>query len=76
MDRIDCGRYVRMGLIAGLVAWFIFIATLAYAAFFVPDAPAQGNQLFAPRWYSGGRFYCRLVAGDRRPGFLRARLYP
>ena len=49
MDRIECGRYVRLGLIAGLVAWFIFIATLAYAAMFVPDVPAQGGQLFSPR---------------------------
>ena len=44
MDRIECGRYVRLGLIAGLVAWFIFIATLAYASMFVPDVPAQGGQ--------------------------------
>ena len=49
MNKIDCGRYVRLGLIAGLVAWFIFIATLAYAAMFVPDAPTQGGQLFSPR---------------------------
>ena len=37
------------GLTAGLVAWTIFIATLTYAAFFVPDAPAQSGQLFTQR---------------------------
>jgi hypothetical protein len=49
MNKIDCGRYVRMGLIGGLVAWFIFIATLAYAALFIPEMPVQGNQVFTPR---------------------------
>ena len=49
MSKIDCGRYVRLGLIAGCVAWAIFIATLIYAAIFVPDVPAQGNHLFTPR---------------------------
>lgn len=49
MSKIDCGRYVRLGLIAGGVAWAIFIATLIYAAMFIPDVPAQGNQLFTPR---------------------------
>lgn len=49
MKNFDCGRYVIWGLIAGLVAWTIFIATLIYAAFFVPDAPAHLNQLFTQR---------------------------
>jgi hypothetical protein len=49
MKKFDCGEYVRWGLFAGLVAWFIFIATLVYAAMFIPDLPMQPNQLFTPR---------------------------
>jgi hypothetical protein len=49
MTRIDCGRYVTWGLIAGLVAWAIFAATLVYATLFVPDLPAHPNQLFTQR---------------------------
>jgi hypothetical protein len=49
MKKFDCGRYVRWGLVAGLVAWAIFIATLVYAALFVPDLPARPNQLFTQR---------------------------
>jgi hypothetical protein len=49
MNKFECGRYVRLGLIAGLVAWFIFIATLAYAAWFIPDTPALPRQAFTPR---------------------------
>ena len=49
MGTVECGRYVRLGLIGGGVAWFIFIATLAYAALFVPDVPAAPNQLFTAR---------------------------
>ncbi len=49
MNNFDCGRYVMWGLVAGLVAWAIFIATLVYAAFFVDNVPAQANQLFTPR---------------------------
>ena len=49
MDKIECGRYVSWGLGVGLVAWFIFIATLAYAAWFIPEMPALPNQAFTPR---------------------------
>ena len=49
LKNFDCGRYVAWGLLAGLIAWTIFIATLIYAAFFVPDAPAQIGQLFTQR---------------------------
>jgi hypothetical protein len=49
MKNFDCGHYVTWGLIAGLVAWAIFTATLAYAAIFVPDLPAHPNQLFTQR---------------------------
>ena len=49
MKDFDCGRYVAWGLLAGLVAWAIFAATLAYAAMFVPDIPAHPNQLFTQR---------------------------
>lgn len=49
MKITECGRYVTWGLCAGLAAWAIFIATLVYAAFFVPDMPAQPNQLFTQR---------------------------
>jgi hypothetical protein len=49
MKNFDCGRYVTYGLIAGLVAWAIFIATLIYAALFVPDVAVQPNQLFTQR---------------------------
>jgi hypothetical protein len=45
----ECGRYVRRGFFAGLVAWAIFIATLVYAGLFVPDVPAQPFQLFTQR---------------------------
>ena len=38
MKNLNCGQYVSWGLIAGLVAWGILIATLIYAAFFVPIA--------------------------------------
>jgi len=44
-----CGRYVTWGFIAGVVAWTVFIATLVYAAMFVPDVPASPNQLFTQR---------------------------
>ena len=49
MKNFDCGSYVIWGLGAGLVAWTIFIATLIYAAFLVPDVPAQINQLYTQR---------------------------
>ena len=49
MKNFDCGRFVVWGLWAGLAAWFIFIATLVYAALFVPDVPALPNQLFTQR---------------------------
>jgi hypothetical protein len=49
MQKFDCGKYVTWGFVAGLVAWAIFIATLAYAAYFVPDVAAQTNQLFTQR---------------------------
>ena len=49
MKSSDCGRYVVWGLIAGLVAWAVFIATLIYAAWFVADVPAHANQLFTQR---------------------------
>jgi hypothetical protein len=49
MNNFNCGRYVTWGLVAGLVAWGIFIATLIYAALFVANAPAQSGQLFTPR---------------------------
>src|SRR5258707_4482628 len=49
MKSFDCGQYVIWGLIAALVAWTIFVATLIYAALFVPDVPAQANQLFTQR---------------------------
>jgi hypothetical protein len=44
-----CGKYVTWGLIAGLAGWAIFIATLTYAAFFVPDVASSANQLFTQR---------------------------
>jgi hypothetical protein len=56
----ECGRYVKWGLAAGLVAWTIFIATLIYAALFVPDVPAQANQLFTQR---GGMQAGGFIAG-------------
>jgi len=49
MKSFDCGQFVTWGLIAGLVAWIIFIATLVYAAFFVPDAPAHAGQMYTQR---------------------------
>lgn len=49
MKNFDCGRYVTWGLIAGLVAWAIFIATLIYAALYVPDVATRPNQLFTQR---------------------------
>ena len=49
MKNFDCGNYVTWGLVAGLVAWVVFIATLIYAAFVVPDVPAHANQLFTQR---------------------------
>ena len=49
MKSFDCGQYVVWGLLAGLLAWTIFIATLIYAAVFVPDVAAQANQLFTQR---------------------------
>jgi hypothetical protein len=49
MKSLNCGQYVSWGLVAGLVAWAIFIATLMYAAFFVPDLPAHPNQLYTQR---------------------------
>jgi hypothetical protein len=49
MKSFDCGRYVTWGLIAGLVAWAIFIATLIYASIYVPDVPTYHNQLFTQR---------------------------
>ena len=45
----DCDRYVIWGLVAGLVAWAVFAATLVYAAMYVPDAPANAGQLFTQR---------------------------
>ena len=60
MKNFDCGRYVIWGLIAGLVAWAVFVATLIYAALYVPDTPAHANQLFTQRsgFQAGG-----LIAG-------------
>ena len=49
MKNQECGRYVTWGLIAGLVAWGIFLATLTYASLFVPDVPAHPGQLFTQR---------------------------
>lgn len=45
----ECGRLVAWGMTAGLIAWGLFLATLLYAAFFVPDVPAQAGQLFTQR---------------------------
>ena len=45
----DCNRYVVWGLIAGLIAWAVFLATLIYAGMYVPDAPASPGQLFTQR---------------------------
>ena len=49
MKKFDCGRYVTWGLIAGVVAWAIFTATLIYATLFVPDLAAHPHQLFTQR---------------------------
>ena len=49
MKNFDCGVYVTYGLIAGGIAWVVFIATLIYAAIFVPDLPANAGQLFTQR---------------------------
>lgn len=49
MKIFECGRYVTWGLVAGLVAWVIFIATLVYAAWYVPDVPAHASQLYTQR---------------------------
>lgn len=49
MKNFDCGRYVTWGLVAGLVAWAIFIATLIYASFNIPDVPTHPGQLFTQR---------------------------
>jgi hypothetical protein len=49
MKSFDCGQYVVSGLIAGLVAWAIFVATLVYAAYFVPDVSVQANHLYTQR---------------------------
>ena len=49
MEGYHCGRYVAWGFIAGVIAWTVFIATLIYAAIYVPDVPASPNQLFTPR---------------------------
>ena len=49
MKNFDCGSMVIWGFIGGIVAWTIFVATLTYAAFFVPDVPSQTNQLFTQR---------------------------
>lgn len=49
MQGFNCGRYVTWGLVAGLAAWAIFIATLVYAALYVPDVPARPWQLFTQR---------------------------
>ena len=49
MKNFDCGRFVTWGLIAGLVAWAIFVATVIYASIYVPDVPARPNQLFTQR---------------------------
>lgn len=49
MNNFDCGPYVKWGCVASLVAWAIFVATLVYANYFVPDTPAMPNQLFTQR---------------------------
>ncbi len=49
MKNFDCGPYVKWGLVASVVAWAIFIATLVYAALFVPDVSSLPNQLFTQR---------------------------
>ena len=49
MKNFDCGHYVVWGLIAGLVAWAGFVATLIYASLYVPDTPVHANQLFTQR---------------------------
>ena len=49
MKGFDCGRYVTWGLVAGLLAWGIFIPTMIYAMVFVPDVPVHANQLFTQR---------------------------
>ena len=56
----NCGVYVKWGLVAGLVAWTVFVATLIYAILFLPDAPAHMNQLFTQR---GGVQAGGFVAG-------------
>ncbi len=49
MKKFDCGEHVTWGLIVGLFAWVVFIATLIYATYFVVDTPAQLNQLYTQR---------------------------
>jgi hypothetical protein len=49
MKNFECGRFVTWGLVAGLVAWTIFGATLVYAVLYVPDVPTHANQLFTQR---------------------------
>jgi hypothetical protein len=49
MKSFDCGRFVKWGLIAGLIGWGVFIATLIYAAYFIPDTPLQAGNLFSQR---------------------------
>ncbi len=49
MKNFNCGQFVKWGLFAGLVAWAIFVATMVYAAYFIPDTPVQHNQLFTQR---------------------------
>ena len=49
MKGLECGNDVRRGLIAGAVAWIVFIATLVCAAILVPDLPAHPGRLFTQR---------------------------
>ena len=49
MKNFSCGRYVTWGMLAGLIAWGIFAATLIYAAICIPDTPVHPNQIFTQR---------------------------
>ena len=49
MKNFNCGPYVVWGLVAGIVAWAIFVATLVYAAYFVPDVATLPNQMYTQR---------------------------
>src|SRR4051812_22330687 len=48
MKRLNCGRWVVWGMMAGLAAWLIFLAALIYASY-VPDVRALPHQLYTQR---------------------------